>query len=119
MTLTVGETKCYNIQEQYIYFKHKSNNYKSPKLHEGVINDEEYAELKRLLAQSKLFKMEDSYGFDQGTDLTSDDVVYNISYLVDKKEKLISIKLNDSDQFALPFTQLIEYTDKLINKYKR
>jgi len=118
LTLTINHDKQYTIQEQYIYFKHKSGNYKTPKQKEGLITDEEFTEIKQILAKSNLFKMEDSYSFDQEAELTSNDVIYNITYLADKKEKHISIKVNDSEQFPLPFIRLIEYTDKLINKYK-
>ena len=118
LILTIDYTKNYTIHEEYLFFEHKPSNYKNPRIYEGTINDEESARLKQLLVQSNLFKMNDSYGFKEDTDKTINNVIYNINYMADGKEKLISIRLDDSLEFPLPFTQLIEYTDTLINKYK-
>jgi len=118
LTLTVDHTKKYTILEDYIFFEHKPSNYKSPKLYEGDMNNEEFSKFKQLLGQSKLFKLQDSYGINENSKKSTKDILYHINYLADEKEKSIFIKLDDSQQFPLPFTQLIEYTDTLINKYK-
>lgn len=117
LSLTIDQNKRYTLQEQYIFFDRRANQ-ANPKLKEGSLSEEEFSEFKKQLSESKLFNMQDSYGFDKEEDQAIHDVLYHIIYKADGKEKFISIQLDDSNQFPLAFVKLIEWTNSFISQYK-
>lgn len=119
LVFTTDQSGHYTIQEQYILFERRSNSNKRPEVKEGIMNEADIETLKKLIAQSKLFKMKEAYGFDKEEDQALNDVIYHIHYSADGKEKYISLRLDDSNQFPLPFAQLIEFLNLFINEHKK
>ena len=117
ITLTIDHNKQYFVEEKQIFFYRKSNQF-DPIIKKGIINDEEFNEFKKLLTAGNLYKMKDSYGFENEKDQALHDVLYYIIYTADKKEKSITIRLDDSTQFPASFTKLIDFTNQFISKNK-
>ena len=117
ISLTIDHNKQYTIEEQQMFFYNRSNSNNS-KIKTGVINDEEFNEFKLLLSSCNLYKMKDSYGFEDEKDQALHDVLYYIIYKADNKEKFITVRLDKSTKFPASFIQLIDFTNNFMNKNK-
>ena len=116
-SLTIDQSKQYTIEQQEIYFNLRANRY-NPVINNGVLNDDDFNEFKKLLTASKLHKMKDSYGFDKEKDQALHDVIYYIIYNADKKEKSITVRLDNTSRYPASFTKLIDFTNQFISKNK-
>lgn len=99
---------------QYNFFFDNFEKTKKPISTEGALNSDEFRNFKKLLQQSKLDEMEDSYGFDEKTDSESD-IIYIIELTKDGKTKYVSINASGNNSFPEKFTELISYTNTIIN----
>ena len=79
-----------------------------PKVVEGVLTDDEYAELSQLIADVDFFSMKDSYGFESTPKNGMNDLVYQISLSSGGKEKFISIRSADKQVFPQSFIELVK-----------
>ncbi len=100
----------YVVEKQNIRFEQYE-----PYRAEGTLTDEEYARFKALLAKSKLFDMNNSYGFEKEPDQPVADMIYQIAYQADGREKFITIRHEESMRFSRHFTELLKYTNEFIS----
>lgn len=99
---------------QYNYFFDNFEMKKKPITTEGTLDSDEFSSLKKLLQQSKLEDMEDSYGFDEKT-ASVDDITYMVELKQDGKTKYVSINASGATSFPAKFTELIAYTNAIIS----
>ena len=117
ISLTIDHNKQYTIEEQQVFFDRRSNSY-NPIIKKGVLNEDDFIKFNKLLSSCNLYKMKDSYGFEDEKDQALHDVLYYIIYKADNKEKYITIRLDKSTKFPASFTQLIDFTNNFMNKNK-
>ncbi len=107
---SLDSEKHYVVEKQNIRFEQYE-----PYRAEGTLTDEEYARFKSLLAKSKLFDMNNSYGFEKEPDQPVADMIYQIAYQADGREKFITIRHEESMRFSRHFTELLKYTNEFIS----
>lgn len=100
---------------QFNFFFDNFENTRKPISTEGTLNSEEFSIFKKLLQQSNIEDMEDSYGFDDKT-ATESDIMYMIELKQNEKSKFVSINANDVITFSKKFTELIAYTNTIISE---
>jgi hypothetical protein len=98
--------------EQQDYFFDRYAKKSSPNSRQGTLSSEEFAKFDKLIRESDLYSMEDSYGFDENSD-------NSIIYLVELKDgdevKYVSINVETEHRFSNEFTELIEFTTGFMN----
>ena len=98
--------------EQQDYFFDRYAKKSSPNIRQGTLSSEEFAKFDKLIRESDLYSMEDSYGFDENSD-------NSIIYLVELKDgdevKYVSINVETEHRFSNEFTELIEFTTGFMN----
>lgn len=99
---------------QYNYFFDNFEMKKKPVTTEGILDSDDFSSLKKLLQQSKLNDMKDSYGFDEKI-ASEADITYMIELKQDGKSKYISINATGANTFPEKFTELIAYTNAIIS----
>lgn len=109
--------KNYKIEE-YNYFMDNQANKRDPKIKEGVLTDEDFAQIKAAIFEAGLLKMKDAYGFDDDKSSALGEVIYQIYFSCDGKEKHITIDGGKDLKFPLPFLKLIDRTNDFLNTYK-
>ncbi|MGV8962276.1 MAG: hypothetical protein ACOH2V_02710 [Candidatus Saccharimonadaceae bacterium] len=100
---------------QFNYFFDNYESMKKPVITEGQLNNKEFSTIKKLLQQSNLNDMKDSYGFDE-TESTESDIIYLIELKQDDKSKFVTIKSKSIESFPKKFTELISYTNSIISE---
>lgn len=118
MVITFDSDQNYKLEE-YNYFFDNAANKRDPKISEGKLTDKEFEEIQKLLSKSKLFEMEDSYGFDKEYNRDLGDIMYQISFSTKDKDKFISIRTTENQQFSSGFISLIGYINTFINSHKK
>lgn len=117
-SIEIDKDKNYRIQQQNIFFDAIAKK-EQINTSQGQMTDEEYDQLSKLIAGNRLFKMKDTYGFDQETD--SDDplnnLVYQLIYTEGEKTKYISIRSNPTDRYPEVFLQLIRFLGTYISAH--
>lgn len=117
LQISFDSDKTYRIEEcnySMANFEKKPNF----NIKEGALTNEEYAIIKELLTRCNFFKMKDIYGFDNGENCNLGDIIYQISFVSEGKEKLISIRDSDTGQFSGSFVKLIGYINTFLNSHK-
>lgn len=99
MILILGSDKSYSIEEYNYFMAGHANSY-APVVRKGTLTDVELEEFRTLLAGCCLFAMKDSYGFDEAANDALSNIIYQIDYVADGKEKMISIR--SSSRIKLP-----------------
>ena len=99
---------------QFNFFFDNFEKSKKPVSTEGTLNSEEFFKLKKLIEQSNIDEMKDSYGFDNKTAEESD-IMYMIELKQGEESKFVSINANDITTFPKKFTELISYTNTIIS----
>lgn len=107
--VTIDSDKKYKI-EKFNYFMDNHEGTRRPFVAEGSLTDEEYIAIKTAIQDSRIFKMEDSYGFDKDTDNSIGNIIYQITLDTDGKQKYITFR--DNTNVLLP-SSLIELTQHL------
>ena len=100
--------------EKYNYYMDNFAKKRDPKIYDGKLSDEEFEVLKPILRDCGLFSMEDSYGFEEGSKST--DIVYQISFTADGREKFISIR-GGSHKFPSSFYELIDFINEFLKTH--
>ena len=110
LSIEINPDKSYLIHQQNVYFDRFANQERI-NTSQGVMSDEEYAELKELIAGSRLFRMKDSYGFDKEPEVMNpfSDFIYQLRYTQGRKTKFITLRPNSNDKFPAQFNQLIQF----------
>jgi hypothetical protein len=110
LSIETGNDKSYHIRQQNLYLDAHANQ-EHINTSQGRMTDEEFAELKELIAGSRLFKMKDSYGF--GEDKDDIDpfsiIIYTLHYTEGSKEKFITLRFNAQDKYPEKFPELIRF----------
>ena len=70
------------------------------------------------LQKCNFFKMKDSYGFEEETNRDLGDIMYQVSFTTEGKEKFISIRNSDTGQFSASFVKLIGFINTFLNNHK-
>lgn len=109
--------KSYRIEETNFFMDNHANR-KAPSIREGVMTDSECREVAKLLSASKLFEMEDSYGFEQEYNRELGDIMYQIAYKSGGKEKFISIRNSERQLFPSPFLKLLKYANSFVSAHR-
>lgn len=117
LQISFNSNKTYRIEE-YSYFMDNSEKKRAPNIKEGVLTEEEYTAIQELLQKCNFFKMKDSYGFDKEINRDLGDVMYQVSFTSEGKEKFISIRDSDTSQFSGSFVKLIGYINTFLNTHK-
>ena len=105
--LSMDSEKHYKV-ERIDYFMDNFARKRDPKVVEGVLTDDEYAELSQLIADVDFFSMKDSYGFESTPKNGMNDLVYQISLSSGGKEKFLSIRSADKQVFPQSFIELVK-----------
>lgn len=100
---------------QYNYFFDNFEKMKKPILTEGKLNNDEFSTFKKLLEQSNIPDMKDSYGFEDSTKNTSE-ITYLIGLEQNEESKFISINTNSIHSFSSKFSELISLTNAIISE---
>ena len=108
----------YKLMEEYNYYMDNFAKKRDPKVMEGTLTDEEFASLKPILQKCNFFKMKDSYGFEEETNRDLGDIMYQVSFTTEGKEKFISIRNSDTGQFSASFVKLIGFINTFLNNHK-
>ena len=99
---------------QFNFFFDNFEKSKKPVSTEGTLNSEEFFKLKKLIEQSNIGEMKDSYGFDDKTAEESD-IMYMIELQQGEESKFVSINVNDITTFPMKFNELISFTNTIIS----
>ena len=99
---------------QYNFFFDNFEKKKKPIYSSGTLNNEQFSTFRKLLQQSKIEHMKDSYGFKNETTSYSD-IIYMIELNRNGESKYVSINSNEANSFPEEFTKLIKYTNKIIS----
>ena len=117
ISIEIDKDKNFTVRQQNKFFDNLAGKERI-NTSEGLMTGAEHAELTELITQSRLFKMKDTYGFDQDVDL--DDplggLIYQLTFSEGKKTKYISIRTNQNDKFPQPFLDLISFLNSFISK---
>lgn len=117
LVVMFDSNKTYRIEE-YNYLMDNIERKRDPKIKEGTLSDEEYEALKPLLQKCNFFKMKDSYGFDEAINRDMGDIMYQVSFSSEGKEKYISIRDSETSQFSGSFVKLIGFINTFLNTHK-
>jgi len=103
--------KKYSIQQENMFFDMhaKKQQINSAK---GKLSSREFDYLTQLITDSRLFEMEDTYGFDQNENSTKDllgGILYQLSYTEEGKTKYIMIHPKLSNSYPENLGRLINY----------
>jgi hypothetical protein len=117
LLLTFKGDKTYKIEE-YNYFLDNHAKRQAPIIRESVLTEEEYNEVVNHLSACNFFKMKDSYGFEKEADPELSDVMYQITFITDGKEKYISIRNSDDNLFPSSFINLLKHINTFLREHK-
>ena len=109
-SIEISADKSYRIQQQNLYLDTQEI-----ETARGLMTDEKFAELTKLIAGSRLFKLKDSYGFDKEPDELDpfSNVIYQLHYTEGRKVKNITMRPNATDLFPKKFLELIQFLIRL------
>jgi len=117
-SIEISSDKSYHIRQQNILFDNFAGRERI-NASQGYLTDEEFAGLSGLVARSRLFKMKDTYGFDEETDSDNpfDEVIYQLTYTQGKKTKYISLRSNSTDLYSEYFLDLLRFLSNYISDH--
>ena len=113
-SIEIASDKSYHTQQQNLYLDAHANT-QQINTFKGTLTDEQFDNLTKLIAASRLFNMKDTYGFDQEPDHldTFGNVISQLNYTEGKKVKNITIRLNSKDLFPKQFLELMNFLSHL------
>lgn len=98
--------------EQQNYFFDRQAGTNTPHSRQGVLSAEEFSRLNQLVIDSDIYGLDDSYGFDENSD---NSIFYTIELHQGEKNKYVTINAGTDHRFSDEFSELIEFTTKLMN----
>lgn len=104
--------------EEYNYYMDNMDGIKRPKIVEGKLSDEEFNALVPLLVDCDFFGMEDSYGFEKEAHPIFSDIMYQISFITEGKEKYISIRNTNIKEFSSSFLDVLDFINTFLKDHK-
>ena len=118
-TIEIGSDKSYSIRQRDMYFDSYAQK-SQINTAQGKLTDEEYAELTKLVADSRIFNMKDVYGF-QKTDSTTaapfEGIMYQLKYTEGNKTKTILIRPNKDNTYPGKFPQLLQFLGAYLSEH--
>jgi hypothetical protein len=117
LMLSLRSDKTYKI-EVHNYFIDNQANKQEPIIREGALTGEEYREAVRHLSACNFFDMKDAYGFDREAIGGVSDILYQIGFHTDGKEKYISIRHSDDNRFPASFLKLVSYISRFLKEHE-
>ena len=104
--------------EEYNYYMDNMDGIRRPKIVEGTLSDQEYDTLKPLLTDCDFFAMEDSYGFEKEAHPIFSNIMYQISFSTENREKYISIRNTNIKEFSSSFLNVLDFINTFLNDHK-
>jgi hypothetical protein len=117
LMLSLNSDKTYKI-EKHNYFMDNHSNKQAPVIREGILTEEEYNEAVKHLSACNFFRMKDSYGFDKDANQGMGDIMYQIAFRTEGKEKYISIRNSDDNRFPVSFIKLLRYISGFLREHE-
>jgi hypothetical protein len=118
--ITIDRNKNYSIRRQNIYLDRQSG-VENISTAQGKISDKDYTALKELIVQSRLFSMNDAYGFDETKDHSNtsalENILYQITYSNGRRSKSITIRPNSGNAYPQKFPELISFLSRYISEH--
>ena len=115
LTVLLSSDKTFEITEDNLYFN-KFERKSNPITTKGTLSESEFASLKKILQNSSLYDLEDTYGFDDKNE--NNLILSQILITNGQKEKNISIN-GLGHKLPKEITHLTSLINKLIIKYKK
>lgn len=100
--------------EEYNYFFDRMARKHEPKEIAGKLSEEEFKFIKSKIEDSRIFDLDNSYGFDQKSD-----IVFQINLEANGKDKFVLMKELNEDVLPANLIQLIKYSNEFIAKSKK
>ncbi|MDR1557259.1 MAG: hypothetical protein LBS88_09565 [Tannerellaceae bacterium] len=116
LMFSLRSDKTYKIEE-HNYFIDNHSDIQAPVIREGTLTDEEYKEAVKYLSACDFFRMNDSYGFDKEVNQDLGDIMYQIAFHTEGKEKYISIRNSDDNRFPSSFIELLRYISHFLKEH--
>lgn len=113
LSIEIRNDGSYHIQQQNvlfdIYAKKEQINHS-----EGKLTDAEFNELIKLIADSRIFKMKNTYGFNEQKSYNDSDdplrgLIYRLNYTEGNKSKYLLVHPNSNDPYSKHFSKLIGF----------
>lgn len=98
--------------EQQNYFFDRQAGTNTPDSKQGVLSAEEFSRLNKLVIESDIYRLDDSYGFDESSD---NSIFYTIELHQGERVKYVTINADTDHRFSDEFSELIEFTTKFMN----
>lgn len=114
--VSINSNKEYKIVRNNI-FLNRVQDEKPIYTYEGILSETAFKEADTKISDAGLFKMKDAYGFDDKAIEGRDDLLIQIAFTADGKEKFITIRDSESNQFDKRFRDLIFYMNSFIQEY--
>jgi hypothetical protein len=116
LMFTLSSDKTYKIEE-HNYFIDNHSNKQEPVVREGSLTDEEYGEALKYLSACDFFKMKDSYGFDKDPAQGLSNILYQIAFHTEGKEKYVSIRNSEDNRYPASFISLLRYVSNFLKEH--
>ncbi|MBF6597375.1 MAG: hypothetical protein ITF98_04020 [Fermentimonas sp.] len=97
-------------QQDYFFDRYAKKSSTNSRL--GTLSSEEFAKFDKLIRESDLYSLVDSYGFDENSD---NSIVYLVELHSGDDVKYVSINVETEHRFSNEFTELIEFTTMFMN----
>ncbi|HEX3007780.1 MAG TPA: hypothetical protein VHO90_09215 [Bacteroidales bacterium] len=112
-----SKDSSYKFEEYNFYFDNLEG-VKKPILLSGKVNSNDYDLLRKTIANSRITKMKDDYGF-SGDDNVTGKILYNLSYISGRTEKFIILRGVNPKELTPEFMNLLKLCNKTITDLKR
>lgn len=100
------------VQNNYFFDRYEGVNH--PLESTGSLSKDEFKEFRKLIQNSNIYSMKDSYGFSENENIDNS-ILYIIELIRNGQSKYVSVNASTQQNFPTEFTRLIEYTNKFIN----
>lgn len=100
---------------RYNFFFDRFDDKQAPQLLNGKLTEEEYNRFSKLISDSRLGEMGDSYGFDK-EEVIGNDIVIMFSLIRGDESKFVSIREDSEEQFTKGFRALISFTGQFLDE---
>ena len=117
LSVSFKSDKTFRLEE-YNYYMDNMDGIRRPKIVEGTLTDEEFNALKPLLADCDFFDMKDSYGFEKEPHPIFSEIMYQISFTTEGKEKYISIRNTNIKEFSSSFIKVLDFISSFLEQHK-
>ena len=110
VSLEINSDKKFSIKQQNLYFDSFAGEERINTV-QGELTGDEFAELMKMLTNTPLLKMKETYGFDKRTSPNDPFIglVYYLTYTEGSKTKYIAVQPNASNKYPGKFPQLIKF----------